>query len=131
MSYTSTKVEIKAYGGANYTDITSYIKEKGITWSFNSVDADGAGRSLDGTMHRKQIAIKNKLEIQCRPLTTSEMDALTTLLANEWLSCKITDASGSTEFKCYRGATVSTGILVSYTTTRELWGNFKFSLIEE
>ena len=131
MSYTSTKVEIKKYGALSYTDITGLIAEKGITWSFNSVDADGAGRNLAGTMIRKQIGIKNKLEIQCRPLTTTEMVSLTTLLANEWLSCKITDASGSTEFKCYRGATVSTAILVSYNTAREAWGSFKFSLIEE
>ena len=64
------KLEIKPSSGDTYTDVTAMVKEKGISWSFNSVDADGAGRSLDGVMHRIQIAIKNKLEVTCVPLTS-------------------------------------------------------------
>lgn len=124
-------VEIRPYGtSGRYTDITNLIANKGITWSFNSVDADGAGRSLDGIMHRKQIAIKNKLEITCRPMTSTEVESLRTLLANEWLDVKFTDNAEVTTFKGYRGANVSTAVLVSHNN-KDMWGGLKFSLIEE
>ena len=123
-------VEIRPYGtSGRYTDITNLIANKGITWSFNSVDADGAGRSLDGIMHRKQIAIKNKLEITCRPMTSTEVEELRTLLANEWLDVKFTDNAEVITFKGYRGANVSTAVLVSHNN-KDMWGNLRFSLIE-
>lgn len=123
-------IKIAPYGGSVYTDITQYIKKGGVTWSFNSVDADGAGRSLDGIMHRKQIAIKDKLEFECVPLTSTQMKSLRTLLANEWLSASITTNAETVTFKGYRGATMNTAILKSYNNA-DLWGEFKFSLIEE
>lgn len=124
-------VEIRPYGtSGRYTDITNLIANKGITWSFNSVDADGAGRSLDGIMHRKQIAIKNKLEITCRPMTSTEVEELRTLLANEWLDVKFTDNAEVTTFKGYRGANVSTAVLVSHNN-KDMWSGLRFSLIEE
>ena len=125
----SLNLKLKSASGSVYTDITNLVAEKGITWTFNSVDADGAGRSLDGIMHRKQIGIKNKLEIKCRPMTSSEIVSLKTLLANEWLTASITDDSGNVTFKCYRGATLSTAILVSFTAS-QTWDGMKFSLIE-
>lgn len=124
------KIEIRKYGSTGlYTDITDYIANKGVTWSFNSVDADGAGRSLDGIMHRKQIAIKNKLEFQCRPLTSTEVKTLRTLLANEWLDIKFTDNAEVTTFKGYRGANISTAVLISHNN-KDMWGGLKFSCIE-
>ena len=126
----SLNLKLKSAGGSVYTDITNLVAEKGITWTFNSVDADGAGRSLDGVMHRKQIAIKNKLEVKCRPMTSAEVVTLKNLLANEWLTASITDDSGNVTFKCYRGATLSTAILVSFTAS-QTWQGLSFSLIEE
>ena len=126
----SLNLKLAPYGGSVYTDITGLVANKGITWTFNSVDADGAGRNLDGVMIRKQIAIKNKLEVKCRPMTSTEMVSLKTLLANEWLSASITDDSGNVTFKCYRGATLSTAILVSHTAS-QVWQGLSFSLIEE
>jgi len=123
-------IKIAPYGGSVYTDVTNYIKKGGVTWSFPSVDADGAGRSLDGIMHRKQIAIKNKLEFECVPLTSTQLQSLRTLLANEWLSASITTNAETVTFKGYRGATMSTAILKSYNNA-DLWGEFKFSLIEQ
>ena len=126
------RVELKVYGSADstYVDITDLIKKNGVTWSFPSVDADGAGRSLDGIMHRKQIAIKNKLEFECIPLTSTQLLALKTLLANEWLTARITTNAEVVVFKGYRGATMSTAIAVS-VNNRDLWEDFGFSVIEQ
>ena len=124
-------IEVKIYGAADstYVDITDYIRKGGVTWSFPSVDADGAGRSLDGIMHRKQIAIKNKLEFQCVPLTSTQLKELRDLLANEWLTAKVTTNAETVTFDGYRGATMSSAIAVSYNN-KDLWGDFSFSLIE-
>ena len=126
----SLKVYIKPYGDNNYTEITDLIKEKGMTWSINSVDADGAGRNLDGVMIRKQIAQKDKLEIKCRPLTSTEFKNLRDILNNDWLSAKMVDDAETIEFKCYRGAALTTAILVSFTAAQK-WDGAKFSLIAE
>lgn len=126
----SLSVNIAPYGSSVYTDITHLIAYKGITWSLNSVDADGAGRNLDGVMIRKQIAIKNKLEIKCRPMTSTEVKTLNALLANEWLSVKMIDDAETISFTAYKGAASTTAILVSHTATQK-WDGMKFSLIEE
>lgn len=126
------KIEIKPYGSADsqYLDITSLVKKNGVTWSFPSVDADGAGRSLDGIMHRKQIAIKNKIEFELAPLTSLQLVTLKRLLENEWLQARITDVAEVVTFKCYRGATMSTAILVSHNN-QDVWDGISFSIIEE
>ena len=126
----SLQVYLKEYTGSVYTEITNLIKEKGITWTVNSVDADGAGRNLDGVMIRKQIAQKDKLEIKCRPLTSTEFKTLRTLLNNEWLSVKMVDDAETIEYKAYRGATLTTATLVSFTAEQK-WGGTSFSLIAE
>ena len=124
------KIEAMPFGGTTYTDLTPFVKEKGVTWSFNSVDADGAGRSLDGVMHRKQIAIKDKIELECRPLTSTELKTIRTLLENEWLTVRITTNAETVVFKGYRGATLSAAALVTYNN-RDMWGNLRIAFIEQ
>lgn len=124
------KLEVKPHGGSTYTDLTPFVKEKGITWSFNSVDADGAGRSLDGIMHRKQIGIKDKLEVVCVPMTSTDMKVIRDLLANEWLDVRVTTNAEVVTFLGYRGATLSTAILVSYNN-KDMWDGLKMSFIEQ
>ena len=125
------KVEIKDYDSSgSYTDITDLIKYEGVSWSNNSVDAPGAGRSLDALMHRKLIGYKDKFEIQCIPLTTAQLDSLTTLLKHQWLSVKVTTASGTVTRKMYPGATIKAARSVKRPST-ELWEGYSFSLIEQ
>ena len=124
----SLQVWLKAQNSSVYTEITDLIAEKGLTWTWNSVDADGAGRSLDGVMHRKQIGVADKFEVKCRPLTSTELKSMRTLLKNQWLTAKMTDDAETVEFTCYRGATVTTAALVSFTAVQK-WDGIKFSLI--
>ena len=126
----SLKVYLKAHSGSVYTEITNLIAEKGLTWTWNSVDADGAGRSLDGVMHRKQIGVADKFEVKCRPMTSAELVTMKTLLKNEWLDTKLVDDAETVEFTCYRGATVTTAALVSFTAVQK-WDGIKFSLIAQ
>lgn len=125
-------IEVKVKGAADstYVDITPLIKEKGVKWSDNSVDADGAGRNLLGTMIRKQIAIKEKIEVQCRPMTSTEYKNLRALMRNEWLTIRFTDNAETIVFDGYRGATLSAAALVTYNN-RDMWGDCRIAFIEE
>ena len=114
----------------NNTDITDMIKFQGVSWSSNSVDAPNAGRSLDGIMHRKLLGFKNKYEIQCVPLTSTQKASLTNLLAHEWLTVQIETNTGTSTHTMYPGATVKAGYLIKRDSGLELWEGFAFSLIE-
>ena len=124
------KVELKKTTDAQYTDITSFIAAKGVKASINSLDADGSGRDLDGLMHRTLVAHKRKFEIKFKPLRTSDLDTLLTLLKNEWLDLKITTATGSITATVYPSATISYGAILG-SDDNELWGDFGVSLIEK
>lgn len=124
-------IEIGVYGSGSYTDITDMVKFQGLNWSSNSVDAPNAGRSLDGIMHRKLIGFKDKFELQCVPLTTSQLDTLTTLLEHEWLSVRITTNTGTVTRKMYPGATIKSAYCIKRSWGEELWDGYGFSLIEE
>jgi len=114
----------------NGTDISSYVKEKGLSWSLNSIDANGAGRNLNGEMQRKLVALKNKLEVQCRPLLNTEKDALATLLSNQWLTVVVTTSSGTSTYTMYPSATVKGSVLMVKGGI-EYWDGVSFSLIEK
>lgn len=125
------KVEIAVYGSSTYTDITDMIKFQGLSWSSNSVDAPNAGRSLDGIMHRKLVGFKDKFEISCIQLTTTQLDTLTTLLEHQWLTVRITTTSGTVSRTMYPGATIKSAFCIKREDGTELWQDFSFSLIEQ
>ena len=125
------KIELSYDNGLNYTDITSMVKFQGVNWSSNSVDAPNAGRSLDGYMNRKLIGFKDKFEIQCVPLTTTQLNSLTSLLEHEWLKVKITTSSGTVTRDMYPGATIKAAYCIHYLNGAEMWDGYAFSLIEK
>ena len=127
------KIELSTNNGSTYTDITSFIAQNSLQWSLNSVDADGAGRSLDGVMHRKQIGHKDKYSLKCVPMTTTDLNSLLTILKAEWLKVRITTASGTTVKTMYPGATKQATLYWDRggTSTNELWTGFSFTLIEQ
>ena len=61
-------------------DITHYIAFGGLKWSRNDIDAQNAGRALDGTMIRDRVATKIRLDITCRPLKAEELSQLLNLI---------------------------------------------------
>lgn len=129
------KIEIATLGSQVYTDITQWIKFRGVEWSLNQVDSAKSGRNLSSDMQRKKLADKEKLAISCVPLTTREKRSLTALLKPEWLTVKVTtddmtDDPVTEYFTMYCGATISAAYLIR-KKNRELWENFKFSLIEK
>lgn len=115
----------------NGTDITEYIKFGGIAWSLNSVDAEGAGRNLNGEMQRKLVALKHKFEVTCVPLTNAQRETIATLLSNQWLTVVYTPTGGSAStYTMYCGSTVKASYLIK-KDNQDLWDGFSFSLIQK
>ena len=50
------------------------------TFEYETLDGEGAGRTLDGTAHRDVIATKIKLNLSWNSITVSEMSRLLTAL---------------------------------------------------
>lgn len=72
------------------TDFSSYVAADGYEWERNDIDAPNSGRDLGGTMRRKVIARKDKLQVTCRPLTQNQLGTLWDKLTNTSISVTYT-----------------------------------------
>lgn len=83
---------VEIYDAANTTwvDITPMIAWQGLTFSRNDIDSWDAGRSMDGTMHRGRLAVKEKMEVKTVQLTRAQSSALQTLLYPESIQVRVT-----------------------------------------
>lgn len=80
----------------NGVDITPYIAYQGLKWQRADVDGPNAGRTLDGTMIRDRRAIKIRWDVTCRPLTSSELSTVLTLIEPEFVTLRYLDPVANT-----------------------------------
>lgn len=117
----------------NGVDITPYINWSGLKYGVNDLDADEAGRTLDGVMHRSRVATKIRWDVPTKQLTTTEVQMLMELIRPEWVTLRCTDLClGERTYQAYSNnysiETVATGVNVEGEI---LWGSFTFPLIEQ
>lgn len=72
-------------------DITNFIAFRGLKWSRNDIDAQNAGRALDGTMIRDRVATKIRLDVTCRPLKAEELKVVLNLIQPEYVKVTYDD----------------------------------------
>ena len=117
----------------NGTEISHLIKYQGLKWSRNDVDGQNAGRSLDGRMIRDFVATKDKLEIEFKPLTDSQLSSLLALVephtSNATLSVTYTSPRGTTVTKTMYNSSVPASYLIN-KGDYALWGGVSVHLIE-
>lgn len=115
----------------NGVDIVSYVAYGGFKWQRSDVDGKGAGRSLAGTLSRDRVAIKIRLDVTCRPLTTEESSKILTLIEPEFVTVEYTDPFKGTNVK---REMYSNNIPAQYSmkdrTGKEFWIGITFPLIE-
>ena len=112
------------------TNISHYIATDGFQWSKNDIDASGSGRSKNGTMRRKRVASKAKLQVSCRPLNESELSALISLISPETVSVTYRNpATASNRTATFYGSSVKAGVVQDMGTT-VLYKGIAFDLIE-
>lgn len=116
---------------AMYVDILPLIRYKGIKYTRNDIDSENAGRSLDGLMHRGRIAIKVKLDITCRSLSSEEVTLLFKLIKPEYVMVRYVDPlDGLTVRTFYSNNVPATFCMVAPDGTA-WWDDIQFPLIEQ
>ena len=115
-------------GGVN---IIPYIAPGGIKWQRNDVDGPNAGRGLDGTLIRDRVAIKRRLDVTCKTLTTEEAHIILTAIEPEWVTVSYTDPmSGTTLAKTMYSNNIPATIAIVKNGV-EYWTGITFPLIEK
>lgn len=122
-------IEIKNASN-QWVNISGYIAYQGVKRSRNDVDGPEAGRTLDAVMHRARVSTKMRYDITCRPLKTSELNTIETLIMPEYISVRITDPYYGTVVKQMYSNNTSAGFCIRKKDGTEWWNGVTFPLIE-
>lgn len=115
----------------NGVDITPYIANKGLKWQRSDVEAPDSGRTLDGLMHRGRVATKIRLDITCRPLTSSEASVVLNAIYPEFVTVLYNDPMYGTVTKTMYSNNNPASFLLRRADGTEWWDGITFPLIEQ
>lgn len=110
-------------------NITSWIADSGFKWERNDIDAPDSGRDMNGTMRRKIIASKDKMQITCRSITSTQLTQLFNALTNTTVSVTYTVPGGSSRTSTFYNSKKSAGV-VQDIGNAILYDGVSFDLIE-
>lgn len=129
---TNFKLQVCATQNGTYTDLTPYIAYGGMKITRNDIDAANSGRDTqDGLMHRHRVAIKDRIDVTCRPLTTAEAQTVLTAINPEWVWVKYYDiVSAATVTKKMYSNNVPVVTLIA-KSAKDYWAGITFPLIEQ
>lgn len=114
----------------NGVNLMPFIAYKGLKWQRNDLDAEGAGRTMDGTMQRGRITSKSRLDITCRPLSGDELRAVMNAIYPEFVTVVYDDPmEGLVAKSMYSNNTPASCMLVKEDGTT-FWTDVTFPLIE-
>lgn len=113
----------------NNTNISNYVATDGFKWERNDIDAPDSGRDMNGTMRRKIIARKDKMQITCRPLKPAELSTLTDLLSNAEVTVAYTVPGKNVRTSTFYNSKKTAGIVQDLGATMTYDG-VSFDLIE-
>lgn len=115
----------------NGVDIIPFVAYNGFAYQHSDIDASDSGRTMDATMHRGRVASKIRLDITCRPLTTSEIARVLSAIEPEWVTVKFTDPMlGIDVTKTMYSNNRKASFLIAKRNGQDLWKVDTFPLIE-
>lgn len=115
----------------NGVDCLPYVDDGGLSWSRNDIDSDKAGRTMDGTMHRGRVAMKRRLDINCKPLTTQETMVLLNLIRPEFVEVEYTDPMDGLIYATMYSNNIPATVMTIDNDGNAVWKGIKFPLIEQ
>ena len=116
----------------NGVDMLPYIAYQGLKWQRSDVEAPDAGRTLDGLLHRGRVATKIRLDVTCRPLTSSEASTVLSAILPEFVSVTYTDpVVGGTVTKTMYSNNNPASFLMRKRNGTEWWSGITFPLVEQ
>ena len=115
----------------NGVNMLPYIAYQGLKWQRSDVEAPDAGRTLVGLLHRGRVATKIRLDVTCRPLTSSEASTVLSAILPEFVSVTYTDPmAGGTVTKTMYSNNTSAAYCIKKRDGTEWWSGISFPLIE-
>ena len=112
-------------------DLTSLLAEGGLKWSRNDIDSELTKRSkLTAKMYRKRLAVKRKLSVSCKRMTTAEVKELNQAILPEKISVTYLDPlEGQVVTKDFYGSSVDATTQISIGD-ETYWDGVGFNIIE-
>ena len=111
------------------TDYSGYVATDGFAWERNDIDAPNSGRDMNGTMRRRVIARKDKLQVTCRSLTPTELSRLINSLNVAEASVTYTVPGQGNRTGTFYNSQRTAGIVQDLGQVMT-YSNVKFDLIE-
>lgn len=112
------------------TDMVPYIAYGGLKWQRNDIDAPDAGRNMSGTMERGRVATKIRLDITCRPLTSTELATVLSAIQPETVIVTYDDPLFGYTAKTMYSNNNPASYQIKKSDGREYWTGVTFPLIE-
>ena len=114
----------------NGVDFTPYLVKDGYQWNKFDLDSADSGRALDGTLIRKKVATKHKIDLTFSPLNTSEISIILQAIKSTNLTCIFLDPEqGDYSTKnCYANNIPAQAPIIINDEVR--WDGLKISLVE-
>ena len=111
------------------TDFSGYVAADGYDWERNDIDAPNSGRDMNGTMRRRVVARKDKLQVTCRPLTQNQLSTLWGKLTSTSVSVTYSVPGQSNRTATFYNSKKSAGIQMDLGSAI-LYKGASFDLIE-
>ena len=113
----------------NGHDYSRYVERKGLSWSRDDLDADEAGRTMDGVMHRSKITDKRNhtIKLVCAP--ESVLAQLDTDVSTETYTATYKDLHGTMTKEFYTNSFKATLNVVDDEGEGD-WGEATFNMHE-
>lgn len=114
----------------NGLDMLPFLDGKGIKWTRNDLDGAEAGRTMDGRMHRARVGSKARLDLTCKPLTTSQARAVLNAIYPEYVTVRYTDPMEGTVSKTMYANNIPATAARLQEDGTVLWEGIAFPLVE-
>lgn len=111
-------------------EITRFIAEKGVKWSFQIIEGPGAGRAMTGKMILDYVADKVRLDVSCRDLDEEEVHQLLQILKRRVFHVSYKDPQIGLCTKEMYTNNYSATLETYYDNGGEDWSGLTFPLIE-
>lgn len=118
----------------NGVDMKPYIANQGVSYTRNDIDGPNAGRTLDGTMYRDRVTVKDKWTITCKPLKSEDCAKVMQAIYPEYVTVTVTDprTNSTRTFEAYSNNVPAQYLIRKYEDGKwvDYWQGISFPLIE-
>lgn len=124
-------VDIWDEDDSSWFDIRPYLEDEGFQVTRNDVDSPDTGRMMNADMDRDRVAIKKKIQCNCRRLRQRESQKLLRLIRPKFIRVRYTDPEEGIVEKTMYSNNVPASVNVIDDDGVAKWKGISFPLIEK